>query len=85
MPRWLARQTYKGQRIAEEHKTRGMVWELVGKLLDVCVDFAVQRPYLERLLIDLIYRAQLSASLLVNSAGREQWNSDRGLVRPAYR
>lgn len=61
-------QAYEGQRIAEQHETRGMIWQLVGKLLYVCVDFPVQRPYLERLLINLVWRAQASASFYGNSA-----------------
>jgi hypothetical protein len=54
---------YEGQRVAQEHKSRGMVGQLVGEALDVGVDIVVCLAYFERLLIDLVWRAWASAPL----------------------
>lgn len=53
---------YKGQRVAEKYKARGMVRKLVGKLLDVCVHLSVYGSYLQGLLVNLVWHAQASAS-----------------------
>ena len=54
---------YEGQRVAQEHESRGMVGELVGKALYIGVDVVVGLAYFERLLIDFVWRAWASAPL----------------------
>lgn len=55
------RQTYEGERIAQEHEARGVVGQLVGNVLHVGVDRVILRQDLQRLLVNLIWRAQASA------------------------
>jgi hypothetical protein len=48
---------YEGQRVAQEHESGSMVGELVGEGGDIGVDFAVNGSDLERLLVNLVWRA----------------------------
>jgi hypothetical protein len=52
---------YEGQRVAEQHEAGRMVRQLVGEALYVGVYFVVYGPYLKRLLVDLVWRAEASA------------------------
>lgn len=49
--------TYQCQWVAQEHESWGVVWKLIGEALYVGVDLVVYGPYLERLLIDLVWDA----------------------------
>ena len=48
---------YECQWVAQEHKSWRMVGELIGEALYIGVDFVIYGPYLERLLIDLVWDA----------------------------
>jgi len=49
--------TYQCQWVAQEHESWGVVWKLIGEALYVGVNLVVYGPYLERLLIDLVWDA----------------------------
>ena len=70
---------YEGQRVAQEHKSRGMVGQLVGEALDVGVDIVVCLAYFERLLIDLVWRELASAcrSFTLKAVYRKREHHDR--------
>ena len=54
---------YEGQWVAQEHKSRCVVRELIGEALYVGIDLIVRLSYFERLLIDFVWRAWASAPL----------------------
>jgi hypothetical protein len=62
-PAYIIGAAYEGQRVAQEHKSRGMIGQLIGEALYIGVDLVVGLAYFECLLIDFVWRAWASAPL----------------------
>jgi uncharacterized protein (DUF3820 family) len=66
---WVHRSTYQCEWIAQQHKARGVVGQLVGYILEVGVDGIVFGQYLKRLLVDLIWLVGISP---ISSASQQR-------------